>query len=100
MARIFRVVPGQAPTVFASGFSMITDMDWGGDGSLYVLQYASAPFFGGVGSVLRVAPDGSRTTVATGLANPTAVLAAPDGSIYVSNRGNVEGIGEVLRIVP
>jgi sugar lactone lactonase YvrE len=64
-----------------------------------VLQYASAPFFGGVGSVVRVAPDGSRTTIATGLANPTGILAAPDGAIYVSNRGNVEGIGEVLRIV-
>lgn len=100
MARIFRLVPGQAPTVYAAGFTMIIDIDWGVDGSLYVLQYASLPFFGGVGSVIRVAPDGTRTELVTGLANPTSVLAGPDGSVYVSNRGNLAGVGEVLRIVP
>lgn len=99
-ARIFRVVPGSAPTVYADGFSMITDIDWGADGSLYVLQYASMPFFGGVGSVIRVAPDGARTTLVSDLTNPTSILAAPDGSVYVANRGNVELVGEVLRIVP
>jgi hypothetical protein len=78
----------------------VTDLDWGTDGSLYVLQYASAPFFGGPGSVIRVAPGGARTTVATGLFHATGVLAGPGGEIYVSNNGNLAGIGEVLRIVP
>jgi hypothetical protein len=100
MARIWRVVPGQAATVFADGLTMITDMDWADDGSLYVLQYAAMPFFGGPGAVVRIAPDGTRTTIVSNLTNPTGILAAPDGSIYVSNRGNVAGVGEVLRIVP
>jgi hypothetical protein len=99
-ARIYRVVPGQAPEVYLSGFTMVTDHSWGADGSLYVLQYASLPFFGGVGSVIRVAPNGVRTTIVTGLNHATGVLAAPDGAIYVSNNGNVAGIGEVLRIIP
>ena len=99
-ARIYRVVPGQAPELYLSGFTMITDASWGADGSLYVLQYASLPFFGGVGSVIRVAPNGTRTTIVTNLSHATGVLAAPDGAIYVSNNGNVASIGEVLRIVP
>jgi len=99
-ARIYRVVPGEAPQVYLTGFTMVTDHSWGADGSLYVLQYASLPFFGGVGSVIRVAPNGTRTTIASGLSHPTGILAAPDGAVYVSNNGNVASIGEVLRIVP
>jgi hypothetical protein len=99
-ARIYRVVPGEAPQVYAEGLTQVTDHSWAADGSLYVLQYASLPFFGGAGSVIRVAPDGTRSTVAAGLFHATGVLAAPDGAIYVSNNGNLAGIGEVLRIVP
>ena len=99
-ARIYRVVPGQTPQVYAAGFTQVTDHAWGPDGSLYVLQYASAPFFGGAGSVVRVAPNGERSTVVTGLFHPTSVLLGPDGAIYVSNYGNVAAVGEVLRIVP
>ena len=100
-AAIYRVVPGQAPVVYAGGFTQITDFAWGADGSLYVLQYASAPFFGGPGSVVRVAPDdGARTTVINTLTAPTGIAVGPDGALYVSNRGNVEAVGEVLRIVP
>jgi glucose/arabinose dehydrogenase len=99
-AAIYRVVPGQAPQVYAGGLTQITDFDWAPDGSLLVAQYASGPFFAGPGSVVRVAPDGSRSTVAAGLSHPTGVLAGPDGSVYVSNNGNLPGVGEVLRFVP
>jgi hypothetical protein len=99
-ASIYRVVPGQAPQVYAAGFTMITDLDWGSDGSLYVLQHASAPFFGGPGSVIRVAPGGARTTVATGLSRPAGLRVGPDGALYVANNSPFADIGEVLRIVP
>ena len=79
---------------------MITDLDWGSDGSLYVLQHASAPFFGGPGSVIRVAPGGARTVVATGLSRPAGLRVGPDGALYVSNDSPFAGVGEVLRIVP
>lgn len=99
-AAIYRIAAGQAPQVYASGFTAITDFDWGPDGSLYVLQYASGPFLSGPGALIRVAPDGTRTTVTAALGNPTGVLVRPDGAIYVSNRGNVADAGEVLRIRP
>lgn len=126
-ARVYRVVPGQAPEVFLQGFTTIIDLAFGPDGSLYVLQHSSAgPFFAGPGSLVRVAPDGTRTTVLSGLDRPTAVALATarhghnghrDGEgaddadpgrehgrrklvFYISNRGNRAGIGEVLRFEP
>jgi len=86
--------------VHEGGFAMVTDFDWAADGSLYVVQYASGPFFSGPGVLIRVAPDGSRTVLTNELFQATGVLAAPDGSVYVSHHGNEAGLGEVLRIVP
>ncbi len=100
-ASIFRVAEGGTPQPFATGFKTITDLAFGPDGSLYVLQYASGPglFFAGAGKVVRVALGGQRTDVVTGLTNPTGIVVPDDGTIHVSNRGNVAGFGEVLRIV-
>jgi hypothetical protein len=100
-ARIYRVQPGSAPTVFADGFKTIIDLDFARDGTLYVLQYATGPvFFGGPGEIIRVARDGTRAVIAGGLDHPTSLVAAPGGVIYVTNHGNLVGGGEVLRIVP
>ncbi len=99
-AVIYRVVPGQPPQVYAGGFKTITDFAFAPDGSLYVLQFASAPvFFGGPGALIRVAPGGTRTTISTDLFQPTGVTVGPNGAIYVSNKGTLTGAGEVLRIV-
>lgn len=98
-ARVYRVVPGAAPEVFLAGFKTLLDLDFGPDGSLYVLQHATGPtFFTGPGQVIRVAPDGTRSIVVDGLTRPTSLVVGPDGAIYVSNFGTSVGIGEVLRI--
>lgn len=100
-ANIYRVVPGQAPTVVYTGFKTIIDIDFGPDGSLYVLQHATGPFLSGNGALIRIAPDGTRTTLASeGLIRPTSVLVGDDGAIYVSNRGISVGTGEVLLVTP
>jgi hypothetical protein len=99
-ARIYRVVPGQSPQLYAGGFGAIVDFDWGPDGSLYVLQFATGPFLAQPGALIRVAPDGTRTTVTTDLVAPTGLAVGPDGALYVSNFGPVPGMGQVLRIVP
>ncbi len=100
-ASIYRVVPGAPPEVFLSGFKTIIDLEFGPDGSLYVLQYATGPvFFPGPGVLIRVAPDGTRSVVAGGLTFPTSLAVGPDGAIYVSNRGIFVGTGEVLKIEP
>lgn len=100
-ARVFRVVPGEDPAVAADGFTNIIDLDFGPDGSLYVLQHDNngllAP--GDTGALIRVRPDGTRSIVVdTGLVNPTSVAIGPDGAAYVSNHGAQALIGEVLRI--
>ncbi|WP_147653649.1 ScyD/ScyE family protein [Vulcaniibacterium gelatinicum] len=100
-ARVYRVVEGEAPSVYADGFKTIIDLDFGPDGSLYVLEHASGPmFFAGPGRIVQVAPDGSRSVVLGGLSQPTSLLVGPDGALYVSNRGTSILTGEVLRIVP
>lgn len=98
-ARVYRVVPGQPPTVHEAGFKTIIDLDFGPDGSLYVLQHATgATFFPDPGQLIRVAPGGSRSVVVDGLSRPTSVLVDEDGTIYISNRGTSIGTGEVLSI--
>jgi hypothetical protein len=97
-ARIYRVVGGTAE-VWAEGFTTIVDMAFACDRTLYVLQHSSlAPFFGGPGEVVRLEPDGSRSTAFTGLHRPTSIAFGPDGNLYVSNRGNEPNVGEVLRV--
>jgi hypothetical protein len=100
-AAIYVVRPGQPPAVHAGGFKMITDFAFAPDGGVYVLQFATAPmFFGGPGALIRVAPDGTRSTITTALSQPTGIAVGDDGSVYVSNRGQSSGGGEVLRITP
>ena len=100
-AAIYRVVPGQTPTVAWSGFTTVIDLAFGPDGSLYVLEHSTGPvFFGLPGRLLEVAPDGTRTPVLEGLTRPGSVAVGPDGALYVSNHSTEIGAGEVLRIEP
>jgi hypothetical protein len=100
-ANIYRVVPGEAPTVAWSGFTTVIDITFGPDGSLYVLEHSTGPlFFALPGRLLKIAPDGTRTTVVDGLTRPGSVAVGPDGALYVSNRSTSIGTGQVLRIEP
>jgi hypothetical protein len=97
-AKIYRVADGTAQ-VWQEGFTTIIDMAFACDETLYVLQHSSlAPFFGGPGEVVRVEQNGSRTTASTGLERPTSIAFDPDGNLYISNRGNMPNVGEVLRV--
>ena len=103
-ANVYRVVPGQAQTVAYRGFTTIIDLTFGPDGSLYVLEHSTGssgpPFFQLPGRLVKVAPDGTRTTVIDGLTRPGSVAVGPHGALYVSNRSTSTGTGEVLRIEP
>lgn len=100
-AGIYRVVPGEAPQLYAGGFKTITDFTFGPDGSFYVVEYASSfLFLNGPGKLIKVATDGTRTTITATLNHPTGVIVGSDGAIYISNNGNLPAVGEVLRIEP
>jgi hypothetical protein len=100
VASVYRILPGEAPTVFRSGFKTVIDVDFDADGNLYVLQHSGGPAgLAAPGSLVRVAPDGTRSTVLEGLTAPTSTAVAPDGTIYVTNFGTTAGQGQVLRVM-
>jgi len=100
-AKVWRVVPGEAPQIYCSGFSFIIDLSFDTHGNLYVLENASGPggpFTGAPGQLLRVGSDCSRTPVATGLPAPTSVAIGHDGNAYISIYGTSARVGEVVRV--
>src|SRR5829696_1429671 len=106
-ASVYRVVPGQTPTPYATGLTMVTDLAFGSDGSLYTLQHASGipgvPFpFAGPGAIRKVPPGGgaSSTLVAGGLPRATGLIVGAGGALYVAVNGASSGNGAVWRIVP
>jgi hypothetical protein len=100
-ANVYRVVPGQAPTVYCGGFTTITDHTWGPDGKLYVLQHSNGPvFFATPGNVVRVESDCSKTVVSPPLNRPGSLAFGPDGRLYVSINANQVATGQVVRIDP
>jgi hypothetical protein len=99
-ARVFRVVPGEKPTVWARGFTNIIDIAFH-DGQLYVLEIAhnslattGTPF----GALLRLNPDGSKTVLYKDLFFPTSFAFTRSGDVLVTNCGICAGGGEVLRL--
>jgi len=99
-ANIYRVVPDQPAEVFLTGFKTVIDLAFDRHGSLFVLQHATGPlFFSGPGELIRVDPDGTRTTILReGLVRPTSLVIARSGAIYVTNNGIAAGAGEVIRV--
>jgi hypothetical protein len=98
-ANIWRVVPGQAPTVYASGLTNLTDLAFARDGTLYAVEIASAGLLNGpIGALVKITPGSSQhTTVAGGLFAPYGV-ALTRNSAYVSTCSVCVGGGQVIKI--
>jgi hypothetical protein len=107
-SNVYRVpASGGSPVVVASGFTKVIDLTFGPDGSLYVLEISSAggpPPQGGTGSLIRIAPDGTKTTVVApgaGLVAPGGIAISRDGIIYVTNLSvQPGGVGTVVKVTP
>ena len=104
---IWRVVPGQDPTVFADGFTNVVDIASDRHGNLYVVEIAKDGLLAGfdsgdfTGRLVKVAPDGTQTTLLESpLFAPGGVAVGRDGAVYVTNVSIAAGGGQVLRIVP
>jgi hypothetical protein len=101
IAKVYRVVPGQEPTVYADGFTHIVDLAFDRNGSLYVLEIAHNGLLSKDpnGALIKVDKKGGphTTVVGTGLTMPGG-LAIKDGDAYISNFSTFAGKGEILRV--
>jgi hypothetical protein len=103
-ARVWKVVPGQRPTVYATGFTTISGVAFGPDGSLYIDELSTAGLgafergkFGG--ALIRIWPNGRRTEIAPGkLTAPAGIAVGADGTVYVTNFSVFAGKGQLLAI--
>ena len=89
-ARVYRVVPGEDPEIYATGFTNIIDIAFDAAGNLYVVEIAhnslaaDTPF----GAVIKVAPNGTQSVVLDqGLMFPTSVAITASGHLLVTNCG-------------
>lgn len=97
LARIHRVVPGMPSTVYATGLTNATDLAWH-DGALYAVQIADGGLLAGpIGSLVRVDPGGSHSTVAGELFAPYGVAFRGDNA-YVTVCSVCPDGGEVIRV--
>jgi hypothetical protein len=98
-ASVFRVVPGQQPTIVATGFTNIIDIAFGPNGTLYVLELSHNSLITGnlTGALIKVKPDGTQQIITTSLTGPGGLL-IKDNSAYVTDCGVCPGAGTVLRI--
>jgi hypothetical protein len=105
-AGVFRVNPRTgAYSVYATGFTMIMDLDFGDDGTLYVLEIDSDNILDPEGSKEGGLWTVSKRGVMRKVALPAGTLTEPGGiavgrhdQLYVSNHSREAGNGQVLRI--
>lgn len=99
-SQVFRVTADGSKSVYADGFTNVTDLAFGIDGSLYVLEHDAngMQVLGDDGALIRIGPDGSQTTIfSDGLLSPTGLTIGEDGAFYVSSL-DPSGAGQVVRI--
>ena len=103
-ARVFRVVPGHRPRVFARGFTNIIDIAFDKRGRLYVLEIATNGLLSAgenelpVGRLVRVNRDGSRTTLASEGLNAPGGFVLGHGAAYITNNSILSDAGQVVKV--
>jgi len=87
-ARVWRVVPGHAPKVWATGLTTVQGCGFGQDGAFYATEFQTGGLTADnpAGDVVRFDRHGHRTHLGVGkLFNPSGFAAGSHGAIYVSN---------------
>lgn len=90
-ASVFKVVAGQDPTPYATGFTNVMGVAFDADGALYVLEIAHDGLLAAppgqlpMGGLWKVpAGGGTPELVATGLPMPGGIAIGGDGTVYAS----------------
>jgi hypothetical protein len=108
-ASVHRVAEGEEPTVYAEGFTNVIDVEFGADGTLYVLEISheglanadpeAGPPMGGLWMV--PAGGGAPELITSeGLVMPGGLAVADDGTIYVSTCTVCPGVGGIVSVTP
>ncbi|MBB5235476.1 sugar lactone lactonase YvrE [Deinococcus budaensis] len=103
-ARVVKVSGGTVSD-FATGMTMLTDVERGPDGNLYAVSFGrfapapgGSPFVPNAGSVIRLKAGGVKETVLSGLNYPTSLAFNAAGDAYVAENGvGAPGSGRVVR---
>lgn len=103
-AKVVKVTAGVVSD-FATGLTMLTDVERGPDGKLYAVSFGSfnpastaIPFTANAGSIIRLGAGGEKTTVLSGLNYPTSVAFNAAGDAFVTENGlGLPGSGRVVR---
>jgi hypothetical protein len=98
--KVYRIVPGHAPTVFARRLTMIGGIAFDPAGQLLVLEIDTAgindPSKGlpAPGALVRINKDKSHTVLASkGLEYPLGLAVSKGGAIYTTNYGILPAVG-------
>ena len=101
-ANVYRVEPGEAPEVYATGFTNVIDIAFDRRGNLYVLEIATNGLLSGdsTGALYRVSRKGGapKLVVSEGLDAPGGLAISRWGDVFISNHGTSVGTGEVVRL--
>ncbi|MBZ0296739.1 MAG: ScyD/ScyE family protein, partial [Anaerolineae bacterium] len=98
-SKVVQVTDGEVSD-FATGLTMITDLEVGPDGNLYATSFGMFTEEGPVpnsGSILRILPDGTSEVVVDGLPFAGGLAIDADGNGYVAiNSLPIPGAGMVV----
>lgn len=101
-AKVYRVDPDGETSVYADGFTQLTDLEFDAQGNLYALQYANQSAWKGNldASLIEIAPDGTRSTLVSGdgLEAASSLAVSPDGALFVTSQSDRPGSGKVWRV--
>jgi hypothetical protein len=99
-AKVVKVTRDGTVSDYATGLTMLTDVQGGPDGNLYAVTLAEFTQAGPTpqsGEIVRILKGGSSETVLTGLSFPTSIDFGANGDAYVTVNGMGEpGSGQVV----
>lgn len=100
-ARIFKVVPGQEPVVYAEGLTTVVDIAFGPDGSLYALEFTHTSMFGpsrGVGALMRIRGEGQTPELVLDKVDHPGGIAIRNRSAYITTCSVCASTGSVVKL--